>query len=99
MGQSSAAGSSASASCRGVHSERASSPAKIDATTTFDANDFRNAAPRFTPEARAANLALVDLLKRAAEQKHATPAQLALAWLLAQKPVTQESAVMPRASP
>ena len=56
------------------------------ATTTFDANDFRNAAPRFTPEARAANLALVDLLKRIAERKHATPAQIALAWLLAQKP-------------
>jgi aryl-alcohol dehydrogenase-like predicted oxidoreductase len=59
---------------------------KIDATTTFDANDFRNAVPRFTTEARAANLALVELLKRVAERKHATPAQLALAWLLAQKP-------------
>ena len=59
---------------------------KIDATTTFDAQDFRNAAPRFTPEARAANLALVDLLKRVAERKQATAAQLALAWLLAQKP-------------
>jgi aryl-alcohol dehydrogenase-like predicted oxidoreductase len=59
---------------------------KIDATTTFDAKDFRNAVPRFTPEARAANLALVDLLKRVAERKHATAAQLALAWLLARKP-------------
>ncbi|MET0168464.1 MAG: aldo/keto reductase [Vicinamibacterales bacterium] len=59
---------------------------KIDATTTFDAKDFRNAVPRFTPEARAANLALVDLLKRVAERKQATAAQLALAWLLAQKP-------------
>jgi aryl-alcohol dehydrogenase-like predicted oxidoreductase len=59
---------------------------KIDVTTTFDAKDFRNAVPRFTPEARAANLALVDLLKRVAERKHATAAQLALAWLLAQKP-------------
>jgi aryl-alcohol dehydrogenase-like predicted oxidoreductase len=59
---------------------------KIDATTTFDANDFRKAVPRFTPEARAANLALVELLKRVAERKHATPAQIALAWLLAQKP-------------
>jgi aryl-alcohol dehydrogenase-like predicted oxidoreductase len=59
---------------------------RIDATTAFDAKDFRNAVPRFTPEARAANLALVDLLKRVAERKHATPAQLALAWLLAQKP-------------
>ena len=58
----------------------------IDATTTFDAKDFRNAVPRFTPEARAANLALVDLLTRIAGRKHATPAQLALAWLLAQKP-------------
>ena len=59
---------------------------KIDATTSFDANDFRNLAPRFTPEARAANLALVDLLKGIAERKGATPAQIALAWLLAQKP-------------
>lgn len=58
----------------------------IDATTTFDPIDFRNRAPRFTPEARAANLALVDLLKRVAEQKGATPAQIALGWLLAQKP-------------
>ena len=58
----------------------------IDTTTTFDANDFRNAVPRFAPEARAANLALVDLLKRIAESKQATPAQVALAWLLAQKP-------------
>jgi aryl-alcohol dehydrogenase-like predicted oxidoreductase len=59
---------------------------KIDATTKFDANDFRNAVPRFEQAARAANLALVDFLKRIAEQKHATPAQIALAWLLAQKP-------------
>ncbi len=59
---------------------------KIDATTKFDAQDFRNAVPRFTPEARAANVALVDLLRRLAEPKHATPAQIALAWLLAQKP-------------
>jgi len=58
---------------------------KIDATTKFDANDFRNAAPRFAADARAVNLALVDLLKRIAEQKHVTPAQIALAWLLAQK--------------
>ncbi|MBS3966215.1 MAG: aldo/keto reductase [Truepera sp.] len=58
----------------------------IDTTTTFDPSDFRNRAPRFAPEARAANLALVDLLKRVAEQKGATPAQIALAWLLAQKP-------------
>ena len=58
----------------------------IDAATTFDANDFRNMVPRFTPEARAANLALVDLLKQVATRKHATAAQIALAWLLAQKP-------------
>ena len=59
---------------------------KIDTTTTFDSKDFRNQSPRFTPEARAANLALVDLLKRVAERKRATPAQIALAWLLARKP-------------
>src|SRR5882762_4231352 len=59
---------------------------KIDENTTFDSSDFRNVVPRFTPEARKGNLALVDLLKRIAERKHATPAQLALAWLLAQKP-------------
>ena len=59
---------------------------KIDAATEFDATDFRNRSPRFAADARAANLALVDLLKRIAEMKHATPAQIALAWLLAQKP-------------
>jgi aryl-alcohol dehydrogenase-like predicted oxidoreductase len=59
---------------------------KIDAKTTFDSTDFRNIVPRFSPEARAANQALVDLLKATAERKHATPAQIALAWLLAQKP-------------
>ena len=59
---------------------------KIAATTEFDSTDFRNLSPRFTPEARAANMALVDLLKRIAEGKQATPAQIALAWLLAQKP-------------
>jgi len=58
----------------------------IDTTTSFDPKDFRNAVPRFAPEARAANLAVVDLLKRIAERKRATPAQIALAWLLAQKP-------------
>src|SRR5438876_8727983 len=61
---------------------------KIDTTTTFDITDFRNRSPRFAPEARAANLALVDLLKRVAERKRATPAQIALAWLLARKPCT-----------
>jgi aryl-alcohol dehydrogenase-like predicted oxidoreductase len=59
---------------------------KIDENTTFDSSDFRNIVPRFTPEARKANLALVDQLARIAEPKMATPAQIALAWLLAQKP-------------
>jgi len=59
---------------------------KIDEKTTFDKNDFRNVVPRFTPEARKANQALVDLLGSMAERKQATPAQVALAWLLAQKP-------------
>ena len=59
---------------------------KIDETTTFDSSDFRNIVPRFTPEARKANAALVDLLRDIAERKKATPAQIALAWLLAQKP-------------
>jgi diketogulonate reductase-like aldo/keto reductase len=58
----------------------------IDAKTTFDAKDFRTNSPRFTPEAREANVAMVDLVKRIAAQKGATPAQIALAWLLAQKP-------------
>jgi len=59
---------------------------KIDENTTFDASDFRNVVPRFTPEARKANLGLVDLLRQIAARKKTTPAQLALAWLLAQKP-------------
>lgn len=59
---------------------------KIDTTTQFDSTDFRNISPRFASEARAANLALVDLLQQVAERKQATPAQVALAWLLAQKP-------------
>jgi aryl-alcohol dehydrogenase-like predicted oxidoreductase len=59
---------------------------KIDENTTFDSSDFRNIVPRFTPENRKANQALVDLLGSIAERKNATPAQLALAWLLAQKP-------------
>jgi len=59
---------------------------KIDPTTKFAADDFRNISPRFAADARAANMALVDLLTRVAEEKHATPAQIALAWLLAQKP-------------
>jgi aryl-alcohol dehydrogenase-like predicted oxidoreductase len=59
---------------------------KIDENTRFAATDFRNAVPRFTPEARKANQAVVDLLGAIAARKHATPAQAALAWLLAQKP-------------
>ena len=59
---------------------------KIDEKTTFDSTDFRNIVPRFTPEARKANKALVDLLSVIAARKKVTPAQLALAWLLAQKP-------------
>jgi len=59
---------------------------KINENTMFDSTDFRNILPRFTPEARKANQALVDLLGKIGEQKKATPAQIALAWLLAQKP-------------
>jgi aryl-alcohol dehydrogenase-like predicted oxidoreductase len=59
---------------------------KIDENTTFDSTDFRNIVPRFTPEARKANQALVELLRAIGEKKNGTPAQLALAWLLAQKP-------------
>ena len=59
---------------------------KIDENTTFESSDFRNIVPRFTPDARKANQSVVDLLKRIGEQKNATPAQIALAWLLAQKP-------------
>src|SRR5438876_6264176 len=59
---------------------------KINENTTFDSSDFRNTVPRFTPEARKANQALVDLLRSIGERKNATPAQIALAWLLAQKP-------------
>jgi aryl-alcohol dehydrogenase-like predicted oxidoreductase len=58
----------------------------IDEGTTFDSTDFRNSVPRFSPEARKANKSLVDLLAAIAARKNATPAQLALAWLLAQKP-------------
>jgi aryl-alcohol dehydrogenase-like predicted oxidoreductase len=59
---------------------------KIDENTTFDATDFRNVVPRFTPENRKANIAFVEWLTTFAERKKATPAQIALAWLLAQKP-------------
>jgi aryl-alcohol dehydrogenase-like predicted oxidoreductase len=59
---------------------------QINENTTFDSSDFRNIVPRFTPEARKVNQALVDLLRAIGERKNATPAQIALAWLLAQKP-------------
>jgi aryl-alcohol dehydrogenase-like predicted oxidoreductase len=59
---------------------------RIDENTEFASTDFRNTLPRFTPDARKANQAIVDLLGRIAEQKNATPAQIALAWILAQKP-------------
>jgi aryl-alcohol dehydrogenase-like predicted oxidoreductase len=59
---------------------------KIDETTTFDSTDFRSTVPRFDPAALAANRAFVDLLEQVAERKGATPAQIALAWVLAQKP-------------
>jgi aryl-alcohol dehydrogenase-like predicted oxidoreductase len=58
----------------------------INAGTTFSKDDFRSSLPRFTPEALAANQAIIDLLKKIADEKDATPAQIALAWLLAQKP-------------
>src|SRR5438045_3994054 len=59
---------------------------KMDEATTFGGNDNRGSLPRFTPEARKANRPVIDLLERVAVQKHATPAQIALAWLLAQQP-------------
>ena len=59
---------------------------KIDATTKFDSTDFRSSVPRFSAENRKANQALVDLVSSFAEKKNVTPAQIALAWLLAKKP-------------
>jgi aryl-alcohol dehydrogenase-like predicted oxidoreductase len=59
---------------------------KVDENTTFDSSDIRSRSPQFTPEARKANRVVIDLLGKIAEQKNATPAQIALAWLLAQKP-------------
>jgi aryl-alcohol dehydrogenase-like predicted oxidoreductase len=59
---------------------------KMDENTTFDSSDFRSRLPRFTPEALQANQAMIQLLGRIAQQKNATPAQIALAWVLAQKP-------------
>lgn len=58
----------------------------INANTTFDSSDFRNIVPRFTPEARKANQDFVELLREIATRKNATPARIAIAWLLAQKP-------------
>jgi aryl-alcohol dehydrogenase-like predicted oxidoreductase len=65
---------------------KASSPGAINAQTSFSDSDFRNVVPRFTPEARAANQTLVERLMQIAREKGPTPAQIALAWLLAQKP-------------
>ena len=65
---------------------RGSLTGTLDEKTTFDSSDFRNGLPRFTAENRKANRALVDLLGRIGEQKKATPAQIALSWLLSQKP-------------
>jgi len=59
---------------------------QINENTKFDPSDFRNMVPRFSPEARKVNMVLVDLVKSVAERKSTTPAQVALAWLLAQKP-------------
>ena len=59
---------------------------QIDENTKFDPSDFRNHVPRFSPEARKANMVLVHAVQAAAQRKRATPAQIALAWLLAQKP-------------
>ena len=59
---------------------------KIDETAKFDSSDFRSTLPRFAPEALKANQALIDLLSKIAKRKNATPPQIALAWLLAQKP-------------
>src|SRR5881628_1690932 len=63
---------------------------KINESTTFDKSDFRNIVPRFTPEARKENQVVVDLLTRTAQRKRAAPAQIALAWLLAQKPCERD---------
>ena len=68
----------------------------MNENTTFDSSDFRNVLPRFTPEALKANQALINLLRTIAERKKATPAQIALAWLLAQKPCTPHEPGLPR---
>ena len=76
----------ASGSCPSARLARGFLTGTIDEKTTFDSADFRNVVPRFTAENRKANLAFVDWLNEFAERKRATPAQIALAWLLAQKP-------------
>ena len=63
---------------------------KIDETTRFDSSDFRNTVARFSPENRKSNQSMVELVTRIAVEKGATPAQIALAWLLAQRPKRQE---------
>jgi aryl-alcohol dehydrogenase-like predicted oxidoreductase len=78
--------SSGSGSCRFSPLGKGFLTGAITEDTTFDSTDFRNIVPRFTPEAREANQALVDLLAEIAARKEATPAQIAIAWLLAQKP-------------
>ena len=72
---------------------------KIDESTAFDSSDFRNTVPRFSPEARKANQVLVDLLGQIATKKQATPAQVALGWLLAQKTVDRADSRYHEASP
>ena len=72
-------------SCRALESQMRH-PIKVNEDTKFDKTDFRNIVPRFTPENRKANQAVVDLVRQIAERKKAAPAQIALAWLLAQKP-------------
>ena len=72
--------------CHSAHWAGAILTGKIDENTTFASTDIRSRSPRYTPEARKANRVVIDLLARIGEQKGATPAQIALAWLLAQKP-------------
>ena len=78
--------SSESDSCRSVRSGKGFLTGKLDANQTFDATDFRSTVPRFEPETLQKNRAFVELLERIAERKGATPAQIAIAWILAQRP-------------
>jgi aryl-alcohol dehydrogenase-like predicted oxidoreductase len=75
-----------SVSCHLLRSAQGFLTGKIDENTKFDPTDFRNIVPRFSPGVRKANMVLVELVKSVAECKGATPAQVVLAWLLAQKP-------------